>query len=202
MTTLKRYLTIALLLLMLPSVAQARFRFGAKAGFGINSVKFDRSIMDADNYLGYSVGVTAELELPAVGIALDASALYSHRSNKILVQDEENRSYKRNYFEFPVHAKYKLNLLGLNRILVPFIYAGPDFAFLTSESDPSNSFKNRKMSVSLDLGGGVELINHLQVSVNYSLGMSKAFEYVGINSDVRNVTGKDRCWTISAAYFF
>jgi hypothetical protein len=101
-----------------------------------------------------------------------------------------------------VHAKYKLNMLGLNRILVPFIYAGPDFAFLTSESDPSNSFKNRKMSVSLDLGGGVELINHLQVSVNYSLGMSKAFEYVGINSDVRNVTGKDRCWTISAAYFF
>ena len=187
---------------MLPSVAQARFRFGAKAGFGINTVKFDRSIMDADNYLGYSVGVTAELELPTVGIALDASALYSHRSNKILVQDEDNRSYKRNYFEFPVHAKYKLNMLGLNRILVPFIYAGPDFAFLTSESDPSNSFKDRKMSVSLDLGAGVEVINHLQLSVNYSLGMSKAFEYVGINSEVRNVTGKDRCWTISAAYFF
>ncbi len=202
MTALKKYLTITLLLLMLPCAAQAKFRFGAKAGFGINTVKFDRSIMDADNYLGYSVGVTAELELPAVGIALDASALYTHRSNKILVQDEENRSYKRNYFEFPVHAKYKLNMLGLNRILVPFIYAGPDFAFLTSESDPSNSFKNRKMSVSLDLGGGVELINHLQISVNYSLGMSKAFEYVGLNSDVRNVTGKDRCWTVSAAYFF
>ncbi len=202
MTALKKYLTITLLLLMLPCAAQAKFRCGAKAGFGINTVKFDRSIMDADNYLGYSVGATAELELPAVGIALDASALYTHRSNKILVQDEENRSYKRNYFEFPVHAKYKLNMLGLNRILVPFIYAGPDFAFLTSESDPSNSFKNRKMSVSLDLGGGVELINHLQISVNYSLGMSKAFEYVGLNSDVRNVTGKDRCWTVSAAYFF
>lgn len=202
MTTLKKYLTITLLLLMLPSVAQARFRFGAKAGFGVNTVKFNRSIMDADNYLGYSVGATAELELPAVGIALDASALYSHRDNKIQVQDEENRTYKRNYFEFPVHAKYKFNLLGLNRIAVPFIYAGPDFAFLSSESDPSNSFKDRKMSVSLDLGAGVEVISHLQISVNYSLGMSKAFEYVGLDSDVKNVTGKDRCWTISAAYFF
>ena len=202
MSTLKKYLTITLVLLMLPCAAQAKFRFGAKAGFGINTIKFDRSIMDADNYLGYSIGATAELELPAVGVAIDASALFSHRTNKIQVQDEDNRTYKRNYFEFPVHAKYKFNLLGLNRIAVPFIYAGPDFAFLSSETDPSDSFKNRKMSVSLDLGAGVEVINHLQISVNYSLGMSKAFEYVGLNSEVKNVNGKDRCWTISAAYFF
>lgn len=202
MTTFKKYLTITLLLLMVPCAAQAKLRFGAKAGFGVNNVKFNRSIMDADNYLGYSIGATAELEIPVIGIAFDASALYSHRSNKIEVQDEENRTYKRNYFEIPVHAKYKINLMGLNKFMVPFIYAGPDFAFLTSENDPSDSFKNRKTSVSLDVGGGVELINHLQISVNYSFGMTKAFEYVGLNSEVKNVTGKDRCWTVSAAYFF
>lgn len=33
--------------------------------------------------------------------------------------------------------------------------------------------------------------------------MTKAFEYVGVDRDkYPNVTGKDKCWTIAAAYFF
>ncbi len=202
MKTLKKILFAALLLSLIPCTAQASFRAGVRAGLGINKMKFNRDLLKSDNYLGYSVGVTAELEIPVIGLAFDASALYTHRAGDIYVYDDQDRTYKRNYIEIPVHAKYKFNILGLNRVVVPFVYAGPDFAFLTSDKDPSNSFKNKSLSVAFDFGAGVELFNHLQVGVNYSAGMTKAFEYVGINPDARNVTGRDKCWTISAAYFF
>ena len=200
MKVMKKIIIATMLLLLVPCAAQARFRAGVKAGLGINKMKFNREILKSDNYLGYSVGVTAELEIPVIGVAFDASALFTHRTCE--VYDNKDITYKRNYIEIPVHAKYKLNIMGLNRIVVPFVYAGPDFAFLASDKDPSNSFKNRSLSLALDFGAGVELFSHLQVSVNYSAGMTKAFEYVGINSEVRDVNGKDKCWTISAAYFF
>lgn len=181
--------------------AMGQIRFGVKGGLGLNKVSFNRDVLDNKNYLGYSIGITSELNVPILGLGFDVSVLYTHRSSE-LINMENGATYKRNYIEIPVHAKYKLHLLGLENVAIPFIYAGPDFSFLTHSSDPSDSFKDSKMLLSLDVGGGVEIVRKVQLSVHYSYGVNKAFEYVGVNDKAGDVTGKDQCWTISAAYFF
>ena len=138
-----------------------------------------------------------------IGLAFDGAVQYTHRTSELYTDDPNGTSYKRNYIEVPIHAKYKLGLPVLEKVAVPFLFVGPNFAFLTNSNDKGNSFKDKDMALSLDLGAGVELVHKLQVSVTYSAGMTKAFEYVGVDRDkYPNVTGKDKCWTIAAAYFF
>lgn len=194
-------LTLIAVLGLSATPAKGGIRFGVKGGLGVNKVSFNHDVLDNDNRLGYSVGLTSEITVPLVGLGFDVSALYTHRSSELL-NTVDNATYKRDYIEVPVHVKYKLQLPGVERLVTPFFYAGPDFSFLAHSSDPSNSFKDYNMIVSIDVGGGVEVLKKIQVSAHYSYGVNKAFEYMGMSNQPSNITGKDRCWTISAAYFF
>ena len=201
--TLSYMVVLAVALLATATPAAGQLRFGVKAGMGINDMKFNKDVLDNKNYLGWTAGVTAELQVPVIGLAFDGAVQYTHRTSELYTDDPNGTSYKRNYIEVPIHAKYKLGLPVLERVAVPFLFVGPNFAFLTNSNDKGNSFKDKDMALSLDLGAGVELVHKLQVSVTYSAGMTKAFEYVGVDRDkYPNVTGKDKCWTIAAAYFF
>lgn len=203
MKTSNRLFLLALTVLAVSVTAAAQLRFGVRGGLGINDMKFDQNVLDNKNYLGYSVGVAAEFQVPVIGIAVEGAALYTHRTSELRGEGDQGIDYKRNYIEVPVHAKYKLTLPVVDRIVVPFIHLGPNFAFLTNSDDEGHAFKDKKMAVSLDVGGGVEIVRKLQLAVNYGLGMSKAFEYVGVDQEqTSNIKGKDRCWTIMATYFF
>lgn len=208
MKSIKCNITRSLFVVMLAVVslcggtASAQIRLGVKAGYGINSLSLKHGNLDFGSYVGYSVGLTSEINLPVIGIGVDVSALYTHRDCELRGENDEH--FKRGYFEIPVHAKFKFDIFGLNRIAVPFIYAGPDFAFLVDDYDEGRNFKEHKTAISLNLGFGVELMRKLQISANYGYGMTKAFETIGIsNGEITgNIEGKDCCWTISAAYFF
>ncbi len=194
-------LTVALLAAATPATAQ--LRFGVKGGLGINSMKFNKDVLDNDNQLGWTAGVTAEVQVPVIGLAFDGAVQYTHRKSELYTDDAEGTTYKRNYIEVPIHVKYKIGMPVVGNIVAPFLFAGPDFAFLTNSTDKGNSFKDKDVALSLDLGVGVELFKKLQVSATYSAGLTKAFEYVGVNRDkYPDVKGKDKCWTIAAAYFF
>ena len=199
----KKLLAIAIVAVVTTITATAQLRLGVKAAVGINNIKWDNEIIDhvKKNMVGYSVGVTSEFSVPIVGLGVEASALYTHRRAE-LTDNNTGFTYKRDYIEIPVHAKYKLQLPALSNVVTPFAFAGPNFAFLARSSDDKDAFKDRTMAISLDLGAGAEIMKHLQLSVSYSLGMNKAFEYVGVNDKTTNIAGKDKCWTISAAYLF
>ena len=47
-------------------------------------------------------------------------------------------------------------------------------------------------------GGGVELFSHLQVAATYGWGLSKSSS----NDSGVALYGKNRCWTVTAAYLF
>ncbi len=189
--------------LLVTSPVAAQLRLGVKGGLGVNNMKFNREVLDNQNYIGYTAGVTAELEVPIIGLAFDVAAMYTHRTSELYTDDEKGSTYKRNYVEIPIHAKFKLKLPALADVVIPMAYIGPDFAFLTSTTDKNNSFKERNMAIAIDVGAGVEVVRKIQVTVNYSMGVNKAFDYVGIYSnELKNLHGKDRCWTIAAAYFF
>ena len=52
-----------------------------------------------------------------------------------------------------------------------------------------------------NFGFGVQLLGHLQVGASYGIGMTKAFEKIGAVEGV-DIQGKNRYWTVTAAYLF
>ncbi|MBR1881420.1 MAG: porin family protein [Muribaculaceae bacterium] len=204
--------TFALFLAVLLAItANAQLRLGVKAGVGLNDLKLnnlrhDLDVLKTDNRAGFTGGVMLELGTPIKGLYFDGSLLYAHRS--VDLNGAGTSFYKRDYLDVPVNVKYKFQIAGIENLFSPFVFTGPDFAFLVSKDNDNLGSKFSSLSTSWNVGGGVELWRHLQISVAYGMGMNKsvknAFEYLvddgGKASDV--VSGTDRVWTISAAYLF
>jgi len=72
---------------------------------------------------------------------------------------------------------------------------------LLSDSD-TGDFKTRKWNTSWNVGFGAELFRKLQIHANYGIGLTKAFEYINKEVESTTVKGKDKYWTITAAYLF
>ena len=89
----------------------------------------------------------------------------------------------------------------ISKIFAPFVSTGPDFALLLSDSD-TGDFKTRKWNTSWNVGFGAELFRKLQIHANYGIGLTKAFEYINKEVESTTVKGKDKYWTITAAYLF
>lgn len=190
-------LTVALLVVMaLPAAAQVRL--GVRGGMTVGDLRFDRKLIDSDNRLGYTAGLVLDLNIPVVGLGLEASVMYTHRNNRL---SDKNFLYKRNYIDIPVYARYKLSLPKVEHIVAPVVFTGPSFSILFNENAPTN-YKNSKTFLSWDVGAGVDLFRHLRVTASYGIGMSKAMSFIDRDFTGSTVEGKDRCWTLCAAYMF
>lgn len=187
---------VALLLVCgsaLPASAKL-LRFGPRVGVALNSMHFNDKIFSADNRTGFTGGVTADLHIPVVGIGLEVSAMYVHRTAAFSYDNGKEMTAKRDYFEIPVHLKWRLGL----PVISPYIFTGPDFAF-GSVGDIWGGKRNAQTS--WDLGLGIELFSHLQVSATYGIGLDKfklAESLPGRSGDY----ARNRCWTVTAAYMF
>lgn len=187
---------LGVLLLSLPCMAQ--LRLGAKGGISTSSLHFDSKMLSSERRIGWTAGLQLELRLPIVGLGIDGSLMFTHRND---VLQGDSRTYHRDYIEIPVHLRYTLSIIGLNKLVAPFAFTGPNFGLLCHESD-NITWDNRASNLSWDAGFGVELLNHVQISASYSLGLTKAFKQVGIDRNNESITGRDRCWTLTAAYLF
>lgn len=112
-------------------------------------------------------------------------------------------SVNSDYIEIPINLKYKLGLLVVGEIVKTFVSTEPSFAFLTSRRFFSD-FVNKKTDTAWNFGFGIEFIKHLQISASYAVGMSKALDVLNVvesNKETR-VEGKNRYWTLTAAWLF
>jgi len=190
-------IAIALMLATaLPTAAQVRL--GLRGGMTIGEMRFDRDIIDSDNRVGYTGGLLLDFNIPVIGVGLEASFMYTHRNNRLT---DDNYIYKRHYFDIPVYARYRLSIPRVSNIIAPIIYTGPAFSILFKEDHHGGS-SNSKTFLSWDVGGGVDLFNHLRVTATYGIGISKAMSYINREYTGDNIHGKDRHWTLSAAYLF
>ena len=195
---MKRKLLIAITLISIfPLCANAQLRFGVKGGLVLSKLSLKESPFTSENRTGYAAGVQLDLGLP-LGFGLSGSLLYSHRND---VFSHEDRTFRRDYIEIPVHLRYGVHLLALSHVMVPYAFTGPNFSFLCAESDDIK-WDNRSMFTSWDVGFGVELLKHVQIQACYGIGITEAFKQVGLEQEGVEIKGKDRCWTISAAYLF
>ena len=53
-----------------------------------------------------------------------------------------------------------------------------------------------------NFGFGVELFSKVQVAASYGLGLTKSLEAVGVMDNGVDIDGKNRYWTVTAAYLF
>lgn len=189
---------IVVLIITATSTAQSQVRFGVKGGITLNKLEWDKEVVNKDNRAGFTAGLMMEIGLPVVGLGIDASVLYAHREDDMYFEDVK---LKRDYLDIPLNVKYKVQIPVLCKIITPFVTTGPDFALMLGDTDKGD-FKTRKWNTSWNVGFGVELFRKLQVHANYGIGITKAFKYIGKDVNSEPVQGKDKLWTITAAYMF
>lgn len=204
MKTIRRIALALALVLAVAGTASAQFRFGVRAGIQTNSLHFDKSTLDSDNHVGFTGGLMAEFTVPVIGVGADLSLMYTHRDRGYLVMDADGNledSKGINYIEIPLNLKWKIGIPVIQKIVRPYVFTGPSFAFLTSKRAITDAIKNKSCDVAWNVGFGVELFSHLQASACYGFGMTKAFDFVGV-TEANAINARTRCWTITAAYLF
>lgn len=199
---MKKTLLIIALIVAFTIPASAQFRFGIKAGFNTNSLKFNEDLWSSDNRVGFTGGAMIEFTAPIIGIGIEASAMYVRRTAKFFETNNISVSAHRDYIDVPVNLKWKINLPAVNHIIRPYLATGPAFAFLVGKNEAAEAFKNQKCDISWNFGFGVELFKHLQVGASYGIGMTKTLETLKVVENMPSIEGKNKYWTVTAAYLF
>lgn len=190
---------VAVLALSMPS--QARLRIGPRVGIDVSSLHFNQHIFDKENRVGFTAGLQADLTLP-FGFGFDASVMYARRSIEA-VSSTTTIKAKRDYINVPINLKWGLNLPAINKVFIPYVFTGPDFAFLASKRAISDAWNSHKVDVSWNVGVGIELVRHLQFSATYGMGMTKLGHTLGItNQPHDDIEGRNNNWTVTVAWLF
>ncbi len=197
-------LVMMAMMLFMVAPAQAQFSWGIKGGVNLASNDLStfkgmnkEQVMNKDNYSGFFIGPKAEIRIPILGFGLEAAALYSQKGMTI----GDNENFKQNSFLIPLNVKYAF---GLGNFANVFIAAGPEFGFNMGETskvfnnikfdDVTNitsgdisAYVMEKSTLSINVGVGATLLNHLQVALNYNMPWGKTGEFQYINaSEIQN----------------
>lgn len=209
MKLVNKILVVVAVLMFATGSADAQFRFGIKAGLNLNKLDFKEldNNLDGSNGCGFTAGLMTEFQVPVIGLCLDASLMYTRMNSEsgiLNTSDEnglvdENVETAKNFLEIPINIKYKFTLPVVNNIISPYLFTGPSFA-IKLDKNTLDSFKSKTCQVAWNVGLGVELIKHLQVSASYGFGINNVAKYVGVNAQDLKV--KNNYWTITAAYLF
>ena len=184
---MKKALIACSLVLLSFIPASAQFSWGLRGG--VNLVNNDitavnkESALDKNNYTGFFVGPMAEVQIPIIGLGIDASLLYSQKGMELV----EGENMKNQSLSVPVYLKYTF---GLGNILGIFGQVGPQFDYKLGDLSKSievskangsgkdvQEFILDQYSWSINIGAGVKLINHIQAAVNYNIPLSQEGTY-------------------------
>ena len=197
---MKKILTIAVLFaaLMTAVPAKAEVKFGVKGGLNLTSMSLDADAISKSNQAGFFIGPTVKFTLPVVGLGIDASALYDQRKAKV-----DDTSVKQQSIQIPINLRYGI---GLGSTASIYFFAGPQFGFNVGDKDIVSSageWTFKSSNVSANVGLGLMLLGHLQVSANYNFGLGKTGEFSEntIPNQIKE-NGKLNAWQIGVAYFF
>lgn len=188
--------------------ASAQIKFGLKGGVNVTDMSLNSSVFDASNRTGFFVGPTIKVQLPLVGLGIDASALYDQREAKIKVGNTTTKETLRSQaINVPINLRYGWGLSSLANI---FLFAGPQFGFNVGDKDQkiteSSTWSVKNSNFSLNFGAGVTLLSHLQLTANYNVVCGKTSDAT-ITEGIEQLTNKEvrsraNAWQIALAYYF
>ena len=208
---MKKFFTLVVLLATMTVAAQAQVKFGVKGGLNLTNLKLSSDVIDKSNQAGFFIGPTIKFTLPVVGLGIDAAALYDQRSAEV---GEEK--IKQQSIQVPINLRYGI---GLGSTASIFFHAGPQFGFNVGDKDfksvdaatqAMSGWTLKSSNLSANVGLGLMLLNHFQVSANYNIAIGKTGEFDVVNSTTSAIAdaikgdadAKMNSWQISVAYFF
>lgn len=212
-TMMKKVLMIALLCALFAGIspAEAQVRFGVKGGMNLTSLSFEKDDYTISNKVGFHIGPTLMYSLPIKGLGLDAAVMYDQRSGSVEADISGGRNYattiKRQQIIVPLNVRYDI---GIGEGFGAFVFAGPQVGInLSNKTTETNygDWEPKSMDFCMNMGVGVMIARHLQLSANYNLVCGKDAD-ISINRQwgesyakiVNN--GKMNAWQISLAYYF
>ena len=207
MKSLKRTFITLLLAVMTFGVSNAEFRFGLKAGVNMNNLSSNYKEIK-DNATGFTGGIMTEFQVPLIGLCFDLSLMYTRMNATADVVVSENGGnvqtididQNKNFLELPLNIKYKIGLPIVGKIISPYIFTGPSFAFKLGKQ-MIDDFKSKTCQVAWNVGLGLELVRHLQIGASYGFGINNiAGTLTSLNAT--DIKVKNNYWTITAAYLF
>ena len=197
--------------MMFATSANAQVKFGLKGGLNVTSMSFSEDVFDASNKTGFFVGPMVKVTVPIVGLSFDAAALYDQKEAdvKYNIDGELGKTtVRQKSINIPVNVRYGF---GLSSLANAFLFAGPQWGINVGDKNfkwnETSSYSLKKSNFSVNVGAGVTLLSHLQISANYNIACGKSAD-ASLSKAVDAVTnaGKDKShnnsWQIALGYWF
>lgn len=194
------------------TTTHAQVKFGVKGGLNVTNMSFSKDVFDASNKTGFFFGPMVKITVPIVGLSFDAAALYDQKEADVKYAGNDNEylteNVKQKSINIPVNVRYGIGLGSLANV---FLFAGPQWGINVGDKDfkwnTGSSYSLKKSNFSVNLGAGVTLASHLQVSANYNIAcgksadatLSKALESV---SKAGTDKSRNNSWQIALGYWF
>ena len=199
-------LITTLLLTAAAATAQSSSRWGITTGANFNEVHFKQTdIVPAKRAWGPQVGVTGEMNFSGIGFGVDAGLLYTLKQGKVNYGSRTmwqsigagNETVSMHYLDVPLHLKFKWHRMGgLESTIMPLIYVGPQFSFLVGANNRNlNTYS--PVSVYLDMGAGIELMEKCQLKAGYNFSIGQTFHTKLLDDNV----AKNRTWYVNLTWF-
>ena len=207
---MKKYFIIMLMAVAVALPSQAQVDFGLKGGINLSKLSFsgDEFNNEVSNNNGFFVGPTVKITLPVVALGFDISALYDQREAKVLDKTtKEEGTLKQQTLQIPVNLRAGI---GVGDMASIFFYLGPQFGFNIGDKEKkfgADEWTMNTSNLSGNIGMGVFMANHLQISVNYNIALGTTGEYKdqSTGDQIKNVfksDGKSNAWQVALAYYF
>lgn len=202
---MKRFL-LSILAAVVCVAASAEFRWGPTAGVNVTSYKYSQDLFAIDPSVGGSAGVMGELMFPGIGFGIDFGLNYNLHGSKLHLGDKnvwasDGYGVEQSWLhtiEVPINLRFKYtNLNGIERMVAPFVYAGPLFSIIAGHST-LDALKYTGGSVMLQCGVGAELFEHLQISAGYYWGMTYETQTIKLE----DLTSRSQGWRVNLTYLF
>ena len=198
--------------MMYATSANAQIKFGLKGGLNVTSMSFSEDVLDASNKTGFFVGPMVKVTVPIVGLSFDAAALYDQKEADVKYVGTDGDfgqvNVKQQSINIPVNVRYGFGLSSLANI---FLFAGPQWGINVGDKNfkwnEESSYSLKKSNFSVNVGAGVTLLSHLQISANYNIACGKSADAsFSRPNDVVTSGLKDKSrnnsWQIALGYWF
>lgn len=194
--------------MMYATSANAQIKFGLKGGLNVTSMSFSEDVFDASNKTGFFVGPMVKVTVPIVGLSFDAAALYDQKEAKVKANGDDydltGKNVKQQSINIPVNVRYGF---GLSSLANAFVFAGPQWGINVGDKNfkwaDTASYSLKKSNFSVNVGAGVTLLSHLQISANYNIACGKTAEVNLLNGVGKAIDkSNNNSWQIALGYWF
>lgn len=196
---MKKVLALVVFFSTLISANAQLVKFGVTGDMAFNKASssgwegFDKKFQPD---MGWSAGFKLRVSLP-LGIGFDAAALFAQEDksyvwkykNPISSSNGYDDVYvaegRLNYLSIPLNLRYDLSFPLINRAVIPYVFAGPEFNWYFDgvKWDGEDAIKHASEEVreqdaiwNLNFGFGAILFKHLELSYKYTVHLQDCVE--------------------------